>query len=110
MGSGKNAYLQREEDKRKAWVKMAERVTEQFMTDTLQITLHEEFGWGYDRIMDLTKKWEGRMLEYRPALNSKDAEADVCQEHMDRIMVQALRGRPLMPFEERYPELKKVKY
>lgn len=107
---GKNAYLQQRAAEREVFMRAVEHTTEQYMTDMLEITLHEEFGFGYDRIMSLVEKWEANMRKYRPALNSKHAEADVYQEHMDRIMVQILRGRPLLPFEERYPDLRKVKY
>ena len=38
-------------------------------------------------------------------------EADVRQEHMDRVMAQIISGKQeLIPFAERYPELKKVRY
>ena len=107
----KNAYLQKRNLEREAWMHLAERVTEQFMTDTLQMTLHQHYGFGYDRIMELTEHWREMLQEYRPALHSKNAEADVLQEHMDRAMLQILRGKAeLIPFEERYPELKKVRY
>ena len=46
-----------------------------------------------------------------PVLNSKDPSADVMQEHMDRVMAQIISGRQdLMPFPERYNELRKVTY
>ena len=33
------------------------------------------------------------------------------QEHMDRVMAQIISGKQeLIPFAERYPELKKVRY
>ena len=107
----KNAYLQKKENERQVWTDIARRVTEQFVVDSLQMTLHQEYGWGYDRIMELTGKLFETMEEYKPALNSKNAEADVKQEHMDRVMMQILRDKAeLMPFGERYPELKKVRY
>lgn len=107
----KNAYLQKRELERETWIHTAERLTEQFMTDTLQMTLHEHYGFGYDRIMELMERWREMLQEYRPALNSKNAECDVKQEHMDRAMLQILRGKAdLIPFEERYPELRKVRY
>ena len=81
------------------------------MTDTLQLTLHEHYGFGYDRIMEMTEHWREALEEYRPALNSKNAEADVLQEHMDRAMLQIMRGKgEFLSFEERYPELRKVRY
>lgn len=53
----------------------------------------------------------GPRKEYRPALDYKNPAADVCQEHMDRVMAQIISGKQeLIPFAERYPELKKVTY
>ena len=72
--ANKNAYLQKRELEHQAWTRVAERLTEQFMTDTLQITLHEHFGFGFDRIMEVTERWREILEEYKPALNSKNVE------------------------------------
>ena len=71
-------------------VDAAQRLTCQFMIDTLQMTLHQTEGWGYDRIMRLTEAWFQTRDEYRPVLNSNDPAADVMQEHMDRVMAQII--------------------
>lgn len=89
----------------------AEVLAKQFMMDTVQITLHKCFGWGYDRQMQFLLAWEKTRAEYRAALNPKDPEADVAQEHLDRAISEILAGRvDLIPFAERYPELKKITY
>lgn len=94
-----------------AKVDAAQRLTSQYMIDTMQMTLHQTEGWGYDRIMRLTEAWQQTRDEYMPVLNSKDPSADVMQEHMDRVMAQIISGRQdLMPFPERYNELRKVTY
>lgn len=94
-----------------AKVDAAQRLTSQYMNDTLQMTLHQTEGWGYDRIMRLTEAWVQNQREYTPALNSNDPAADVMQEHMDRVMAQIISSRKeLIPFAARYPELKKVRY
>ena len=94
-----------------AKVESAKRLTSQYMIDTLQMTIHQTEGWGYDRIMRLTEAWAEVRKEYRPALDYKNPAADVCQEHMDRVMAQIISGKQeLIPFAERYPELKKVTY
>ena len=83
----------------------------QYMIDTLQMTLHQTEGWGYDRIMRLTEAWHDVREEYSPAINPSNPAADVMQEHMDRVMVQIINGKqPLKPFASRYPELMKVTY
>mgnify|MGYP007135440014 CR=1 FL=1 len=94
-----------------AKVEAAQRLTSQYMTDTLQMALHQTEGWGYERIMRLTEAWQQTQKEYTPALNSNDPAADVCQEHMDRILAEIIRDRmTLIPFPDRYPNAKKIKY
>lgn len=94
-----------------AKVEAAQRLTSQYMIDTLQMTLHQTEGWGYERIMRLTEAWQQTQKEYKPALNCKDPAADVCQEHMDRVLAEILNGKAeLIPFPDRYKELKKVTY
>ena len=83
----------------------------QYMMDTLQMALHQTEGWGYDRIMRLDAAWKKIRDEYAPAINPSNPEADVYQEHMDRVMAQIINGRQeLYPFASRYPELKQIKY
>ena len=107
----KNDYLRRRELERQIWTEVAERVTQQYMTDIIQITLNEEAGMGYGNIMRVTEAWCENMKKYKRALNSKDPEADVAQEHIDKKLAWIARGKAeLIPFKERYPELREVKY
>ena len=87
-------------------------VTRQFMIDTLQITLREELGWGYDRIMKVTEAWEKSRKEYHPAIDPRDKMCDVMQEHMQRAFRDICASKKIepIPFKERYPELKDVRY
>ena len=95
---------------RQALIESTERVTQQLMMDTLQITLHE-FGWGYDRIMKLTKAWADAYNHYHDTLDVKNVEADVLRVHLDRELTDILKGhQDLIPFEERYPEIKEIAY
>lgn len=106
-----NAYLKKREAERIAWIEAAQRSTEQFLCDTLQITLHQQLGWGYDRITSLCKKWNETITEYSPCTNASDPECDVYREHMDRVLYQIINGKQeLIPWNDRYPELKKVRY
>lgn len=94
-----------------AKVEAAQRLTSQYMIDTLQMAIHQTEGWGYDRIMRLTEAWQQTQKEYTPALNSNDPAADVCQEHMDRVLAEIIRDKAqLIRFPERYPNAKKIKY
>ena len=95
---------------RQALIEATERVTQQLMMDTLQITLHE-FGWGYDRIMKLTKAWADAYNHYHDTLDVKNVEADVLRVHLDRELTDILKGhQDLIPFEDRYPEIKEIAY
>lgn len=106
-----SGYLQRREAELDATFNAGAAMAMQFAMDTLQMALHQTEGWGYDRIMRLTEAWQQTRDEYIPVLNSKDPSADVMQEHMDRVMAQIISGRQdLMPFPERYNELRKVTY
>lgn len=109
---GKVSGMQRyAEQFAQAKVEATQRLISQYMIDTLQMTLHQTEGWGYDRIMRLTEAWVQTQREYTPALNSNDPAADVMQEHMDRVMAQIISGKQdLKPFPERYHELRKVTY
>lgn len=92
-------------------VDIVQRLALQYAIDTLQITLHQQCGWGYDRIMRLCDTWRDVRQEYMAAVNPSNPEADVMQEHMDRVMAQIISGRQLLlPFAERYPEIRQVTY
>ena len=106
-----SVYLKRRDAELDAAFNAGAAMALQFATDTLQITIHQKDGWGYDRVMRLTHDWIDTQREYKPALNCKDVAADVCQEHMDRILAEIIRDRmTLIPFPDRYPNAKKIKY
>ena len=96
---------------RQALIDATERVTQQLMMDTLQIVLHNELGVGYDRIMRITKAWGSEYNHYHDVFNVKHAEADVLRVHLDRELADILKGhQDLIPFEDRYPEIKEIAY
>lgn len=109
MGMG-NGYLDKlEANKQDMLIKM-QAVTRQFMMDTLDITLHEDFGFGYDKIKAVNDKWGETYAAYFGAL-TVDQEADVCQEKMDRAMQDIIKGKgPFYSFRERYPEVRQLGY
>lgn len=87
-----------------------QRTMKQYMLDTLLITMHGDFGWGYDRLTRLAEKWGETYGHYFPALQSTD-ESDVWQERLDRATLEFLAGhQDLIPFRERYPEIKQLGY
>ena len=87
-----------------------QRTMKQYMLDTLLITLHEDFGWGYERLTRIADKWGETYDHYFPALQSTD-ESDVFQERLDRATLAFLQGyQEMIPFPERYPEIKQLGY
>lgn len=110
----KNGYLERRAEERTSLMNWTEGVIGQYYVDTLQITLHEKYGWGADRLDSLMADWKETLREYREAINPDNRKTNMAgyqQARMDRMFVQILRGkRALTPFEERYPFLDKVKY
>ena len=112
MGVKKNA-LARQILARNEFMKQVSMVNRMFDVDTLQITLNEELGFGYDRIMHITRKWMENQEKYYPAIQPiTHVEADWAQDHLDRELKRiADRGKgKFYPFAERYPDLKKIKY
>ena len=109
----KSGFLKRIDDDQQALMKAAEAITRMYDVDTLQITLNEELGLGYDRLMYITNKWMANQAKYVAAVRPRlDVEADVAQEHLDRELkrIASRKKIPLIPFAERYPMLRKIKY
>ena len=106
-----NGYLQRKEQRESAIMHSAERLTEQFMEDTLVCALRRK-DWDYEEVCDMLTLWESVRKEYAPALLPKThKEADVAQEHMDRELRGLCDGhQEIIPFRKRYPELKEITY
>lgn len=107
-----SGFLMKQQQIQNNVMQAAELLAKQYMMDTVQVTLHKDFGWGYDRQLKFLEAWEKRRAEYRAALNpKKDKEADVAQDHLDKAISEILAGRcELIPFAERYPDLAKVSY
>lgn len=106
-----SGYLHRREAELNAAFLAGAAMAAQFAVDTLQMTMHQQEGWGYNRIMRVTHEWMEIQREYKSALNCKDPEADVRQVHMDRVLKEIIRDKAeLIPFPDRYKELKKVTY
>ena len=106
-GSG---LLERQAAMRQELLDTAERILKQLMLDTLQITMHTEFGWGYERIVRLTEAW-GEVFDHYRGSCAGGVEADVLQEHMDRHLKDIVKDHmELIPFELRYPDIRKITY
>ena len=110
--SKQSGFLRRQEERQEDMSRKIQLTTRQFMIDTLQITLRDDLGWGFDRIMKLTDAWEKRRHEYQPAIDPRDKMCDVKQEHMQRVFkdICAIKKMEPMSFQERYPYLKGIDY
>ena len=107
-----SGFLKRQSEKQEDFSIKLQLTTRQFMIDTLQIALREDYGWGFDRIMKLTDAWEKRREEYSPAIDPRHKMCDVKQEHMQRVFEDICAKKKLKPHSvrERYPYLKATRY
>lgn len=110
--SRQSGFLKQQEAKQEDMSIKLQMITRQFMVDTLQMTLREDKGWGFDRIMELTEAWEKRRQEYAPAIDPRHPMCDVKQEHMQRVFEDICASKKVqpVPFRERYPYLKGINY
>lgn len=105
-----SGYLQRQAAREQAIIDAVDQTVRQLMLDTLQITLHTEYGCGFDRIKALSEAWAKVYNQLHGAVE-RGPEQDVAQEHLDRALLEIMRGKQeLIPFPERYPHLREIKY
>lgn len=90
-------------------IHMAERVTRQYDMDCWQIALarYDKLELGYQRIMEITELAQQVREEYAGSIR-RDNEQDRCRVHMDLELQEIARhNMKVIPFEKRYPELKR---
>jgi hypothetical protein len=106
-----SGLMQRHEQEKDDLLEKGQGIVIQYMIDTLQITMRKR-GWGYDRIMALTMDWKETRDELREAIEPNHKECDVKQEKMQRWFEDICANKKLqpIPFYERYPFLKRVRY
>ena len=102
-------YLQQRDARTQMLLDVMQRTMKQYMLDTLLITMHEDFGWGYDRLSRLAEKWGETYDVYFPAMQSTD-ESDVYQERLDRATLRYIGDNQFYSFAERYPEIYQLGY
>lgn len=105
----RSGYLQQRDARTQMLLDVMQRTMKQYMLDTLLITMHEDFGWGYDRLSRLAEKWGETYDVYFPAMQSTD-ESDVYQERLDRATLSYIGDNQFYSFTERYPEIKQLGY
>lgn len=107
----KNQFLAKQQAAIDEAFRISERITRQFDVDSYQIALarYAKLDLGYQRIMEITELAEQVREEYRKAFMN-DPEADVYRHHMDQELAEICKGREIILYDERYPEMKKITY
>lgn len=107
----KNSYLAKRQAVVDEAFRVSERITRQFDVDSWQIALarYAKLDLGYQRIMEITELAEKVRKEYAPAFKS-GPEADVYRYHLDQKLAEIAKGREIIPYEKRYPEMKQITY
>lgn len=108
----KNDFLSRRKAELDEHQQIVKRIVGQFYVDTLDVALsrYEKLDLGYKRISEINDLWAEVRREHIKALID-DPESDVAQEHLDRALIRIAKDPArIIPFPERYPELRKITY
>lgn len=106
-----SGLMQRQQEREDAALRAGIRIGVQYAIDTLNISLNEADGWAYDRQMRLMEIWRDNRQFYKKALDCREVEADVYRDKLDRGLITVIGGKAeLIPFRERYPDLRPVRY
>lgn len=106
-----SGLMLRQQERENVALLMGINIGVQYAIDTLNISLHETDGWAYDRQMRLMEVWKDNRQYYKDALDYRKPESDVCRDKLDRGLITVIGGKAeLIPFRERYPDLKPVRY
>lgn len=106
-----SGFMQKQREREDAALMAGIRIGIQYAIDTLNISLHESAGWGFDRQMALMEVWRENRQYYKDALDYRKQECDVYRERLNRGLRAVIKEKmELIPFHERYPDLKKVTY
>lgn len=110
-----NALLARQQAKEKVLQQATAETYQQFMADTLMLTLNdpEVMGkdtFGYERLKKVAEGWSRYMDQFHPALTGSP-DADYLQIKLDEGIRRIMRGsEDFLPFEQRYNWIPKVEY
>lgn len=110
-----NAYLARQQAKEKVLQQATAKTYQQFMADTLMLTLNDpdimgKDTFGYERLKKVAEGWSRYIDQFHPALTGSP-EADYLQTKLDEGVRRVMgKSGDFSPFEERYEWIAKVKY
>lgn len=106
----KSGYLAKRSQIEQGRLDAMQRTMKQYMLDSLLITMHVDFGWGYARCKQLEAKWSETFDAFFPAMQA-GMESDVYQERLDRALREIVgENQEFYGFAERYPEVKRLGY
>lgn len=108
-----NAYLKKQEEIQQKFLDVGEEMGMQKMWDYFQIVLRNTEVMGKDtfgakRLEKVFEAMKKAADEYHTAFTD-DKEADYYQEKLD-TQLKEIWGDKAVPFYERYPDLKRIKY
>ena len=87
------------------------RVGRQQGIDMMQLSLQRKHGFAEKRMWELLMDIRELYEYFRPAFDVKHPECDYYRELLDRALSQNCgKEHPLIPFPERYEDLKQVHY
>lgn len=104
----KNAYLEKQEEFRKASMEAMQRTTEQYFIDCAAIALNRK-GWGEKRVREFLIELAKVHDEFYDALKNIP-ETDYYRQKLDENLMPLCKLVPLVPFEERYEYLPEMRY
>lgn len=105
-GSG---YLAAEKARRKALVEATQHIERQRMADCVQIAMRR-LGYSYAKIKAVMVESQNVVDEFAGAYQGDvNPEADYLRVKLDEAIAEIVRGhQDLIPWEERYPELRSI--
>ena len=110
-----NAFLKKQTAIQQEVFETGIRIGNQQMLDYLAIALNEAEttgkAFGEDKIRKVLGRIEVLYKEFHPAFEpTTNSEADYFQELLDRRLGSLCKKKPLIPFHERYPEIRQMRY
>lgn len=107
----KNNYILRRNEVLQRAVNEGKNHGEQWTIDLVEVVLHRDFGWGYDRIKRLIDAVSEADAYYYPALDRSNPEQPIYQERLDNVLREIVGERQeFYPFKERYQLITEARY
>ena len=107
----KNDYIHRQRAIQNELVNQGRLHGEQWTFDLVEVVLHRDFGWGYDRIKRLLDAVSEADAYYHPAVESYNPEQPIYQERLDNVLREIVGERQeFYPFKQRYALIGEASY